>query len=196
MDTLLKGLEELAQASDVATQRQVVDRLLGALPAKGGGGAGPVAPTDRTGGGDNAFDPNDLPAGDRQRSPEEAPEPRTDERGFEASDLMGAPQARLASHGGDYAVDELAGASNPAYLEETPEVRITDAIEAKAAELDHDPVAIHAWVRNNVAWIPSWGATQSADHTLSSQRGNAADIAGLEIALLRASDPAVFTEAG
>jgi transglutaminase-like putative cysteine protease len=111
-----------------------------------------------------------------------------DEVEFETSNLMGAPRAQLASHGGDFAVDALAGASNPAYLEETPEVQITAAIEAKAAELDHDPVAIHAWVRNNVAWIPSWGATQSADHTLSSQRGNAMDIASLEIALLRASD--------
>jgi len=111
-----------------------------------------------------------------------------DESGFDSSGPRGAPWAKLASHGSDFAVDALAGASNPAYLEETPEVQLTAAIEAKAAELDHDPVAIHAWVRNNVAWIPSWGATQSADHTLSSERGNAADIAGLEIALLWASD--------
>ena len=76
---------------------------------------------------------------------------------------------------GDFKFDKLPGASDPAY-------------RAKAAELAHNPVKIYHWVRNNVEWLPTWGATQDADVTLGSQRGNALDIASLLIALLRASD--------
>jgi hypothetical protein len=50
------------------------------------------------------------------------------------------------------------------------------------------PLAIANWVRNNVEWVPTWGAIQSADDTLAKRRGNAHDIASLTIALLRASD--------
>ena len=39
----------------------------------------------------------------------------------------------------------------------------------------------------NITWQPTWGGIQNADLTLSAQRGNAMDIAGLTIALLRAS---------
>lgn len=42
-------------------------------------------------------------------------------------------------------------------------------------------------MRNNVEWLPTWGATQDADVTLGSQRGNVMDIASLLIGLLRAS---------
>src|SRR5690606_38908708 len=63
----------------------------------------------------------------------------------------------------------------------------SEAVQAKAAELAHNPVRIYSWVRNNVQWQPSWGAVQDADLTLSAQRGNAFDIASLTIALLRAS---------
>jgi transglutaminase-like putative cysteine protease len=66
-------------------------------------------------------------------------------------------------------------------------VTLSPAIEAKAAELNHDPVAIYRWVRNNVEWQPTWGAIQDADLTLSAKRGNAMDISSLLIALLRAS---------
>jgi transglutaminase-like putative cysteine protease len=50
-----------------------------------------------------------------------------------------------------------------------------------------NPVAIYNWARNNVQWQPTWGAIQDASHTLSSQTGNASDIASLTISLLRAS---------
>jgi transglutaminase-like putative cysteine protease len=51
----------------------------------------------------------------------------------------------------------------------------------------YDPVKIHHWVRNHIEWIPTWGAVQNAELTLSAQRGNAMDIASLTLALLRAS---------
>src|SRR5581483_2453069 len=96
------------------------------------------------------------------------------------------PTVKLAAVG-DFKFDKLAGASDPAYLAETTEVVLTDAIKAKAQELEYNPVKIYHWVRNHVEWLPTWGATQDADVTLGSQRGNAFDIASLLIALLRAS---------
>ncbi len=88
---------------------------------------------------------------------------------------------------GTFTFDRLAGANDPAYLAATTEVTLSDAIRAQAEALDHDPVNIYHWVRNHIAWQPTWGAVQDADLTLSSQRGNAMDIASLLIALLRAS---------
>jgi transglutaminase-like putative cysteine protease len=73
-------------------------------------------------------------------------------------------------------------------LAQTPETQQTAAITAKAAALGSNPVTIHNWVRNNVEWVPTWGAIQSAEDTLNKLRGNAHDIASLEIALLRASN--------
>ena len=75
----------------------------------------------------------------------------------------------------------------PADLAETAEIQLTPAIRAKAQELDNNPVEIHNWVRNTLQWQPTWGAMQSADNVLQSQRGNSADIASLQIALLRAA---------
>ena len=79
-------------------------------------------------------------------------------------------------------------APTEADLATTPEVTQSSAIKAKAAELGNNPVAIHNWVRNVVEWVPTWGAIQNADSTLASLRGNAFDIASLEIALLRSAN--------
>ncbi|MGR8934367.1 MAG: transglutaminase-like domain-containing protein, partial [Gammaproteobacteria bacterium] len=87
----------------------------------------------------------------------------------------------------DFTYNKLPAASNPAYLTESDEIVLSEAVKAKAAELQYDPVKIYHWVRNNIVWMPSWGGIQNADLTLSAQRGNAMDIAGLTIALLRAS---------
>lgn len=78
-------------------------------------------------------------------------------------------------------------APTAADLAETPEVTLTAAIRAKAEELGNNPAAIHNWVRNTIEWTPTWGAIQSAQDTLDKQRGNAIDIASLQIALLRAA---------
>ena len=60
-----------------------------------------------------------------------------------------------------------------------------NALSFKATSADDQ--AIHNWVRNTIEWTPTWGAIQSAQDTLDKQRGNAVDIAGLQIALLRAA---------
>jgi RHS repeat-associated protein len=72
-------------------------------------------------------------------------------------------------------------------LAETAEVQLTPEIRAKAQELDHSPVNILNWVRANVQFVPTWGATRGAQATLQQLRGNAADTTSLTIALLRAS---------
>lgn len=80
------------------------------------------------------------------------------------------------------------GGPTPADLAETPDIQLTDAIRAKAEELNHDPIAIYTWVHNSIRYIPSYGSIQGADMTLQTLRGNATDTASLLIALLRASN--------
>jgi len=75
----------------------------------------------------------------------------------------------------------------PEDLAETEDVQLTQAIKDQAAALHHNPVEIYNWVRNTVAFLPTYGSIQGADLTLQNQRGNAFDTASLLIALLRAS---------
>jgi len=98
-------------------------------------------------------------------------------------------QAGLTTIGGIRftTVPEADVAPQEADLAETAEIALTPAIRAKAQELGKTPVNIFNWVRANVQFVPSWGATQTADATLRSLRGNAIDTATLTIALLRAS---------
>ncbi len=130
------------------------------------------------------FDPNDMPNKSLQPNPKNKPKLKKED--FVRAALFDNPGVRLAALG-DFTYDRLPGASDPAYLATSAEVVLTDAIKAKAQELGHDPVKIYQWVRNNVEWLPTWGATQDADVTLGSKRGNALDIASLTIALYRAS---------
>jgi transglutaminase-like putative cysteine protease len=129
-------------------------------------------------------DPHDLP--NRGLQPDPGRKPRETEQAFRQAGLHSHPHVRLAALG-DFTFDRLPGAGDPAYLAETPEIRLTQALRDQAAALGHDPVKIYHWVRNHVQWQPTWGAAQDADLTLSARRGNALDIAGLLIALLRAS---------
>ncbi|MHB8534103.1 MAG: transglutaminase-like domain-containing protein [Sulfuricaulis sp.] len=130
------------------------------------------------------FDPNDLP--DKSLQPNHKNTPKLKKSDFVRAGLISNPSVKLAALG-DFKFDKLPGASDPAYLAETAEVTLTPAIRAKAQALNYNPVQIYNWVRNNVEWIPTWGAQQDADVTLGSQRGNAMDIASLLIALYRAS---------
>ncbi|MDH5368468.1 MAG: hypothetical protein OEW99_00470 [Gammaproteobacteria bacterium] len=130
------------------------------------------------------FDPNDLP--NKSLKPNENNKPRTTAEQFVRAGMVNNPLTQYAALG-DFNYSNLPGASAPEYLNETTEVKITQAIKDQAASLNHDAVKIYHWVRNNVVWIPSWGAMQDADITLGSLRGNSADIASLLIALLRAS---------
>lgn len=132
------------------------------------------------------FDPTDIPS--RAVADPSTTGPRTtpwqaDPENVDpvAPELLG----RVATKALD--LGELPGASDPALLAETDEVRLSPRVQAKAAELGGDPLRIYDWVRNNVAWTPTWGAKQSSDLTLGSLRGNAFDSASLTIALLRAS---------
>jgi len=82
---------------------------------------------------------------------------------------------------------EVATAPGPEYLVETPEVQITPEIQALAESLEHNPVKIYSWVRDNIHFIPSYGSIQGSQMTLETQAGNAFDTASLLIALLRAA---------
>ncbi|MCI4626429.1 MAG: hypothetical protein L3V56_10770 [Candidatus Magnetoovum sp. WYHC-5] len=72
-------------------------------------------------------------------------------------------------------------------LAETIEVKFTQLIKDKAAELEHNPVKIYNWVRNNVEYVPTYGSIQGADYCLQTMQCNAFDTASLLIALLRTS---------
>ncbi|MEP7009963.1 MAG: transglutaminase-like domain-containing protein [Acidobacteriota bacterium] len=75
----------------------------------------------------------------------------------------------------------------PADLAPTEEVQLTDEIRALAASLGNDPRRIYEWVKNEVEFVPTFGAVQGSQATLESRRGNAMDTASLLIALLRAA---------
>ncbi|HEB94601.1 MAG TPA: transglutaminase domain-containing protein, partial [Gammaproteobacteria bacterium] len=69
-----------------------------------------------------------------------------------------------------------------------PEVDITDPeIQALAEELDHSPIKIYAWIKNNIEFQPYFGSLKGALATLKSGSGNATDHASLLIALMRVS---------
>ncbi len=72
-------------------------------------------------------------------------------------------------------------------LSETPEVQFTPEIQALATQLNHNPVKIYEWVRNNIEFVPTYGSIQGAQMTLETKMGNSFDTASLFIALLRAS---------
>ncbi|CAG0931398.1 hypothetical protein TFLX_02136 [Thermoflexales bacterium] len=69
----------------------------------------------------------------------------------------------------------------------TEDAALTPEIQALASELNHDPVAIFAFVRNNIAFEPYFGSHKGSLLTLWERSGNDMDIASLTIALLRAS---------
>jgi transglutaminase-like putative cysteine protease len=83
---------------------------------------------------------------------------------------------------------QATGAPTDADLAETLEVKFTEDIVSKAAELGNDPRAIYEWVRNNIEFVPTHGSIQGADYCLQTMQCNATDTASLLIALLRASN--------
>ena len=131
------------------------------------------------------LDHNSLP-GKRLRATPDRP-PKTARIDFALpSGLSG--QANLLADTSPNTQDGSSSFSNPDWLATSIEVRFTDAIRARAAELNNDPREILAWVRNNIVWKPNWGSKQSADLTLELGSGNSIDISSLTIALLRAAD--------
>jgi transglutaminase-like putative cysteine protease len=178
MDALLIDLHALGHETDSAVLVEIIDRTEERL-SPGTLEQGP-----------RPFDPRQLPHGPQLPLEENLPRVLKDE--FVRSGLVDSPRIHLAALE-TYRLEGLPEATDPAFLGENPAVRLTPAIRAKAEDLGHDPVAIYHWVRNEVVWIPTWGVVQDSDLTLSMQSGNAMDIAGLLIALLRASGvPARF----
>ncbi|MEW8000817.1 MAG: transglutaminase domain-containing protein [Candidatus Thiodiazotropha endolucinida] len=172
LDVLLNLLQSIETAGDEKTLKEQLKRTKGHLKDK---------KHKRS---HQPFDPNDLP--NRQLQPNKENKPKTTKQLFRQSGLFDNPYQQVAALG-DFTYDQLAGADDPAYLGETDEIKLTQAIHDQAELLEYDPVKILHWVRNNVQWLPSWGAVQAADLTLSSRLGNAFDITSLTIALLRAS---------
>ncbi|MFZ5875052.1 MAG: transglutaminase domain-containing protein [Nitrospirota bacterium] len=129
------------------------------------------------------LDPNNLPH--RTPKPTER-KPRLKKEEFAEFQ----PQIRLA-YNGDPANLMLAQANpdipTPADLAETIEVQFTPEIQALAAELEHNPVKIYNWVRNNIDFVPTYGSIQGAQGCLTTKQCNDMDTASLLIALLRTS---------
>lgn len=69
----------------------------------------------------------------------------------------------------------------------TEDAAFTPEIQALAAELNHDPVEIYAFVRNSISFEPYYGSRKGALLTYWERSGNDMDTASLLIALLRAS---------
>jgi hypothetical protein len=141
------------------------------------------------------LDPNNLPH--RTRKPTKQ-KPRLKKEEFERDFGKGKTSSRsqepilVASIGSLTGLLNLGivGATDPPApedLAETIEVQFTPDITAKATELDHDPVKIYNWVRNNIEFVPTYGSIQGAQMTLEAKQGNAFDTASLLIALLRVS---------
>ncbi len=72
-------------------------------------------------------------------------------------------------------------------LADTPDAPQSEEIVALATQLNHDPVAIYEWVRNNIDFESYYGSRKGAAGTLKEQAGNSTDTASLLIALMRAS---------
>lgn len=111
-----------------------------------------------------------------------APEPFPDADAF--ARWLGGRDKAARGNGG---IVDAAQAPQPADLGESAEVGLTARVRAKAAELGGDPVRIFTWVRNNIRYVPGYGAAQSADFTLANGQGTPFDTASLLIALLRAA---------
>jgi hypothetical protein len=79
-------------------------------------------------------DPHDLP--NRGLQPDPGRTPRETEQVFRQAGLHSHPHVRLAALG-DFTFDRLPGASDPAYLAETSEIRLTQALRDQAAALGH-----------------------------------------------------------
>jgi hypothetical protein len=133
-------------------------------------------------------DPNNLPWG----SPKPVTRaPYTTPAQFKTSRLFGEP-VKVAQAGSISGISlpntVLPDTPMPADTAPTEDVQITQPIKDLATSLGNNPVKIYNWVRNNIAFIPSYGSIQGSDMTLQTKRGNSFDTASLLIALLRAAN--------
>ena len=172
MATLKTNLNRLAHAKDKAAYSQALDKATAHLTE--------AKKKEKRKPNDPKHNPH------RALQPKKNNNPKTNKKAFRTAGLFDTPYPTLAAHG-DFDISKLPGADDPAFLSETPEVRLSEAIKAKAAELEHNPIKIFNWVHDNTEWLPTFGAIQNSDHALLTQKGNAFDLASLLIALYRAS---------
>ena len=143
------------------------------------------------------LDPNKLP---HRRSDFKARKPITDPKEFKKlfPHTSAIPSATSNQHAalslGDYlsrllgiGIAYAQGEGDP-NLAETIEVQFTQEIRDLAASLNHNPVKIYEYVRNNFEYEPYYGSLKGAQETLWEQKGNNFDQASLLIALLRVSN--------
>jgi uncharacterized repeat protein (TIGR01451 family) len=105
------------------------------------------------------------------------------DRGARVEARLGTPRARTAEPVLVIAPDEFT-----AFLAPTLDADAADPeVLALAAELRGDPLAIHAFVRDQVAYQPYRGSLRGARGTIWAGAGNSLDRASLLVALLRAS---------
>jgi transglutaminase superfamily protein len=133
-------------------------------------------------------DPNNLPWG----SPKPVTRaPYTSPSQFRTSRLFGET-VKVAQAGSLSGISlpntALPVTPNAGDLAATEDAQITQAIRDLAASLGNNPVKIYNWVRNNIAFVPSYGSIQGSDMTLQTKRGNSFDTASLLVALLRAAN--------
>lgn len=169
----LRTIEDRTQAL-----RAEMRRALAQVPA-GGGRTGGVAKAVRVLG---------------QLSPEKPHQPLSSDLSFGIKNAMPRPPSLSGGVTPAYrAPDPTEQASelsrNPEQedLAETVETEVTPAIHALANRLEHDPVKIYSYVRNNIRYEPYYGIRKGADQTLVERAGSDADQAALLIALLRDS---------
>lgn len=134
-----------------------------------------------------AFNPRQLPFGTPKFTPR-TPRTRPDQFAALTTPRMSEQPLWAATNGVMLAAAAAVAGATPADLAATEDVQITADIQALAAQLNHNPVAIQNWVYNNIAFVPTYGSIQGSEATLQTRQGNAFDTSSLLIALLRASN--------
>ncbi|MBI5675887.1 MAG: transglutaminase domain-containing protein [Nitrospirae bacterium] len=113
------------------------------------------------------------------------------EKGIQASgypiETFGYDKESIGTSASPNLLLALATPPTSADLAQTIEVQFTPEITAKAEELQHNPVKIYNWVRNNIEFVPIHGSIQGANMCLQTKLCNAFDTSSLLIALLRVS---------
>lgn len=133
-------------------------------------------------------DPNNLPFGTPDAKKTREPAETTEELSLFTGISENAQGTLIVANTLNSEVLGVEGEPVAEDLAETIDIQLTEAITTKSLALEHDPVKIYNWVRNNIEFIPSYGSIQGADYTLQHGKGNAFDTASLLIALLRAAD--------
>jgi RHS repeat-associated protein len=108
--------------------------------------------------------------------------PNTNKVGMSSSFAAPMPGEIMQSLGGPTLPEDLVQTDDTS----TDGVLIPELVQL-AADLDHDPIKIYEWVRNNIYYLPYHGSVKGAEKTYYDRAGNDFDTASLLIALYRES---------